>query len=249
MDYGAKVSQKGYNVGTCADRLLAFSSAFQTLKVFNVYSVSGTIPEDDENIITVNHALGYYAPFVVVYNGSSRTGTNTSYFFSDSQGWGIGSLCMQYIDKLEIEIPYYFDEANSEPGDTVYFTVYQFLDDFSTISQSTIGSSTTQEDEAGDYGFKSSKDGKDVKTCGDEDLIVSSSFFTQIVHRKGSTTEASITHDLGYTPNYLSYKKYVSHSYMTWDGQGGITNESLVFGYYGGDYTYYYVILKNKSDG
>ena len=38
---GIAVSQNGYNVKDSADRLKVFSSAFQTLKIFNTYSITG----------------------------------------------------------------------------------------------------------------------------------------------------------------------------------------------------------------
>lgn len=55
----------------------------------------------------------------------------------------------------------------------------------------------------GDYGMKVSKEGFDVKTCEDKDLVMSSSFNllkTKSVLHNGGT----ITHDLGYVPIYLS---------------------------------------------
>jgi len=82
-DFGAAVSQKGYDVKTCADRFLVYSSAFSNLKINNVYSVSTTIPTAGNiNTITITHNLGYFAPVIVIYNGSTTRGITNSFFMS-----------------------------------------------------------------------------------------------------------------------------------------------------------------------
>ncbi len=244
-DYGIAVSQKGYDVKTCADRKLVFSSAFQTLKVFNVYSATTTIPASGSNYITINHNLGYYAPFIVIYNGSTSTGQGTSYFFADSDGWSISVFCEFSTTQLKIEIADYFDSTNSNTGDTVYFTVYIFLDDFSTINEKTINSGTSSGGTSPDYGLRISKEGYDVKTCANIDCVITSSTPTHIVHKKGTTTASSVSHNLGYVPAFLSY--YDNSGVLQWDESSYLTTTNCYFGYYGGGETYYYIILKNKN--
>lgn len=54
MDYGARVSQRGYDVKTAADRFMVYSSAFRTLKVFSVSSLTGTAPSGNSADFTAN---------------------------------------------------------------------------------------------------------------------------------------------------------------------------------------------------
>jgi hypothetical protein len=291
---GIAVSQQGRNVNTTADRYLTFSSAFRSLKIYETYTGSTTIPPatgvggeynygsvtdyieatdssgnaidsnvsigsivyfdgvddppdplekntyyyvveivdsskfklsttkggsvidilasgsmdsqwhsvDQTNYITFTHNLGYLAPFIVVYNGSSTTGTGTSYFMSTKES----SLdVVQSTTQLKIEVDSYFESNYSNQGDTVYFTAYQFLDDFNSYTAPNILSDTSSKATSPDYGFAVSKQGKDVKTCSEEDLVLSSSYFTNEIHMKGNTTSSTVTHNLGYIPTYLGY--------------------------------------------
>jgi len=246
MDYGNAVSQKGYDVKTCADRFLVFSSAFQTLKIFNVYSVSTTIPASGVNTITITHNLGYYAPFIVIYNGSSRTGVGTSYFFSDSEGYVTSQFYEQSTTQLTINVNEYFDYVNSQSGDTVYFTVYVFLDDFTTINQQNINTGTSSGSSSSNYGFRISKAGHDVKTCADKDCVISSSDFTHIVHKKGTTVVSTISHNLGYIPVFLCFFRQSGN--LMWDEAAYADASNIYGGDHGGGETWYYIIFKNRNE-
>ena len=241
-DYGASVSQKGYDVKTCADRFLVYSSAFQTLKIFNTYSVSTTIPASGTNTITITHNLGYLAPFLIVYNGSTTIGTGTSYFFSDSDGYGIEGFCTNFINTLTIDIPDYYDSGNSNTGDTVYFTVYLFLDGFDTVAEQNINTGLTSGASSTDYGFRISKAGYDVKTCADIDCIISSSTPTNIIHKKGIEPTTNVTHNLGYVPAFLDFID---------DGTGGIQLNTTAYAYTTeialGSTNTKYIIFKQKN--
>lgn len=243
-DYGAAVAQKGYDVKTCADRFLVYSSAFQTLKVHSTYAVSTTRPASGVNTITITHNLGYYAPFIVIYNGSTSRGVGTSFFMND----GDYTFTMrQYTDRLEIDVDDFFDLFGSNDGDTVYFTVYLFLDDFSTITDSTRNTGTSSGASSNDYGFRISKPGFDVKTCANIDCILSSSFFNQIVHKKGIDTTGEVAHNLGYIPNILTYIKPSGQSFLTSYGflNGSVDSINLYPAAFGGD-SAYYIIFKDK---
>ena len=78
MDYGMAVSQPGKDVKVTADRFFTLSSSFQSLKVLAVHEVTTTIPVSGTNVITITHNLGYFAPCLVVYNGSTTLGQGTS---------------------------------------------------------------------------------------------------------------------------------------------------------------------------
>lgn len=328
-DYGTAVSQKGYDVKTCADRFLVYSSAFQMLKVFSASSISGTMPKDTNATFTANastdiltsaghgldngdllnftttgtlpgglndseddlyyvvnkstntfkvskthggsainitstgsgthdwwsdisktdiyHNLGYYSPFFVVYNGNSVAGTTTSYFMSESDETSTLNV-RQFTDHLEVRYDSSFDSLSS--GNTVYFTVYIFLNDFTTVSQQNINSNTSSGASSSNYGFRISKSGFDVKTCDDIDCVLSSSFYTQIVHRAGIDTSGNVTvtvsHNLGYLPMVFIWRRYTSDDYMVYSygTQLTTTNVQVVTG---GSTNVYYIIFKNKN--
>lgn len=254
MDYGAKVSQKTYDVKTVADRLSVFSSSFQTLKVHSAQQVTGTIPSSGTNTITLTHNLGYYAPYIVIYNGDSTAGQGTSSFFAvpidESAPPGISVLTTrQYQNYLEIDVP----SSYGSSGDTIYFTVYLFVDDFRTVEESTIKSSTTSTDSTDDYGFKVSKEGYSVWDADDSELVISSSFFNNIVHKKGISDGADVSHDLGYIPNYLAYGKRDAESFIQYIAQvysqdyfDNIDTTTLYFPPFPYDWDdMYYIIFKN----
>jgi hypothetical protein len=248
---GMKVSQKGYDVKTCADRFLTFSSSFPCLKIFNTYSVTTTKPASGTNTITINHNLGYFAPFIIIYNGSTSRGTDESFYFSRGLNYGVPIYSKitnrQYVNKLEIDVEDDFDDSGTNSGDTVYFTVYQFIDDFSTISESTIETGTTKDNESANYGIKSSKTGEDVKEADDIDLNFSSSFFTQIIHKKGIHSGlGTVSHNLGYYPNFLCYIQNSGNNYISYNPfLVKITDEDLDPGTLASD-NGYYIIFKDK---
>ena len=256
LDHGSAVSQKGYDVKTCADRFLVYSSAFQTLKIFSSSYVSTTIPSSGNNTITINHNLGFFAPFLVVYNGSTSTGVGTGYFMTDSTDLPLydnasGTGLRMYENRLEIVIPDDFDEDSSSIGDTVYFTVYIFLDDFATVSEKNVNTGVSSGASSSDYGLRISKSGYDVKTCTDEQCVLSSSFFNALIHKKGIqayTTGYTISHNLGYVPGYLAFVKESGKSYITANQYSQyVSSTQLTF-----DSsevpgaTFYYIIFKDK---
>jgi hypothetical protein len=148
----------------------------------------------------------------------------------------------------------YFDDPATLPGDTVYFTVYVFLDDFSTIAARSINSGTTSGASAEDYGVRISKPGFDVKTCDDKDCVLSSSFFNNIVHMKGIAyvefASMVIEHGLGYVPSALLWIRADGDDYMGFAGFSIDETDMQLFGV--GDvvnYYCYYLIFKNKLNG
>lgn len=237
---GIAVSQPGIDVKTAADELLTFSSAFRSLKIYATYTGNTTIPASGSNFVTFTHNLGYFAPFIVVYNGSTTLGQTYSYFMSDS----VFPLSVQMTTtELKIEVDEFFDQGFSNTGDTVYFTAYVMLDDFSSYTADTILTDTTTSTSDNNYGFAVSKDGLDVKTCDEEELVLSSGYFTNTVHKKGEAT-STFAHGLDYVPSFLSYTQYSGDSYLSIDRFSMIcddTNASINIS--AGD-TVYYVIFK-----
>lgn len=238
------------------DEGMIYFVVYTTANTFKVSETKGGTPVDitdhgsgthtwwnDETKLVIQHNLGYYAPYVVVYNGSSRTGLGSSYFFSDSTGTPMGTQWTNYKDHVEIHVNDGFDDPNSQPGDTIYFTIYVYLDDFSTINENNIITSGSSGGYGNDYGFRVSKDGYDVKTCEDKDLVVSSSTPTHIVHKKGMTTSSDVYHNLGYVPAFLAYAEDNNNIYVV---DSTISTTKLTMGY-GSSSNYYYIIFKNRN--
>jgi len=332
MDYGAKVSQKGYDVKTCADRFLVFSSAFLNLKVLSTYSVTSSTPRNNSGTFTVNagtdvitsvahglnngevvnfdtsgtlpggletyvqevdpfvfervglvyyvinatantfqvsltsggsavditsvgsgthdwysdvnkvvitHNLGYKSPWIFVYNGIESSGGSSSFMADKFEQLEIRI----YDNTTEIYVRSGFDDLGSST--TVYFTCYQFLDNFNAYTADNILSGTSSGASSNDYGIKISKDGFDVKTCASTDLVMSSSFFSSIIHKKGSSG-TSVSHDLGYLPSFLCYTVPTTKSYLRL-GNDSVSISTTALSFTGFIDAAYYVIFKNKS--
>jgi hypothetical protein len=275
-DFGALVTLKGYDAESCPDRFLAFSSSFQNLKTFARYSVSTTIPASGTNTITINHNLGDYAPFLVVYNDTSN---NKAYFMSGKTGYSLHNFIRQYQNKLEIDVDNAYASWFGSVGQTAYFTVYIFLDDFATVSEEILSTAGSAGGAGNDYGIRVSKDGYDADNCTDDQLAFSSSFFTALINKKGISDTAglaTISHNLGYAPSALAYGKKDGESFIKmaegmpfylnpmFGGRTGlfyaVDDTDLTIGYndldvvefsayWRTDYTFYYIIFKQRSDG
>ncbi len=232
-DYGIAISQNGYDVKTCADRFLAYSSAFQGLKVFSKTTL--VIPAESDGIIT--HNLGYLAPFMVFGpDGSLWYGTQTTTTLTITNGYGVQK--------------------------TVY--VFIFADDFSTVAEKVVNTSTGSGSPSSNHGMKVSQEGYDVKTCTDSQLMFSSSHFTALMDKKGTVVSTSdfepvtISHGLGYPADFLvftgsdvSISPFFGNSIMNIceiDSSAlslGII-EDLPLGMYAIGIKFFYIILKCK---
>jgi hypothetical protein len=157
VDYGLIVSQKCYDCKVCADRFIAYSSAFEGLKIFSktAVTISGGAS------YTITHNLGYYAPFIVFKSDGS--------IFQDCRQ-SVNTLILNYDGDL----------------DSGVLKVFIFANDFSSLTGVNINSGNTLGDSEEDYGLRVSKEGYDVMTCTDDQLMFSSSFYTNIIHTKGS---------------------------------------------------------------
>jgi len=145
----------------------------------------------------------------------------------------------------------FFDEFASSPGNTIYFTVYVFLDDFSTISENTINSGATSGASSEDYGIRISKGGYDVKTCDDIDCVLSSSFFNNIVHKKGMGTTSggwslTVSHNLGYEPSAIAFSEVSGESQIQYAGDLRISSSDIYINVYEEGLDVYYIIFKSK---
>lgn len=247
MNYGAAVSQPGKDAKVTADRFFTISSAFQSLKVFSVTEVTTTIPTaGNVNTITVTHNLGYYAPCLIVYNGSTTLGQGTSYLMSDHNF----PLDIEIaVNTIKINVDEDFDLTYSATGDTVYFTVYSFVDTFDAFEAPVLNTDTTDSADGNDYGFRISKPGFDVRTCADVDCIITSKKPAMTVHKKGTDDTGSIAHDLGYIPTYLAFAKLPADDFLYIANDITSVNTTDLEWIRAFDETLYYVIFKSKYNG
>jgi len=195
----------------------------------------------DYNKIVIDHNLGYLSPWIFCYNGTSSSG-GTSYFMSDDYG---KMNIRIYPDSTEIHIPVGFGSLGaSEP---VYFTCYQFVDTFDNYTADVIGTSGLSGNTAEDFGMKISEDGFDVKDCDDVNLVMSTSFVSNIIHMKGNNSGTFVTHNLGYIPSFLAYRKPFGKTFINLATDSiGVDSSVLEWSLYP-DESSYYVIFKNDT--
>ena len=244
MDYGMAASQPGKDVKVTADRFFTLSSSFQSLKVLAVHKVTTTIPASGTNTITITHNLGYFAPCLVVYNGSTTDGQGTSYLMSSS----FSDLDIR-IGLNTIEIDVYDGDGTGLVGDTVYFTVYSFIDTFDTFVAPVLSTDTADQADGNDYGFRVSKPGFDVRTCADVDCIITSKRPSMTVHMKGIADAGdTLPHNLGYIPTLFSFIKYNGDDFLSLNNYSYAADETNIYfqELNVGD-TYYYVIFKSRT--
>jgi hypothetical protein len=255
-DYGAAVSQRGYDVKTCADRFLLYSSAFQTLKIHSIVKVTGTLP------ITITHNIGHYVPFeVIAHNAPQYAYQDWKRIpFSDGQFYN-SCTAKGYTDRIVLEDGEYDEEVSNS------YTVIIYLDNFETVAEKVVNTGTTLGSYSTDYGFRVSKAGYDVKTCTDIQCIFSSKQgFSEIVHKKGINTERSgqcqVSHNQGTPLKFLAFQKKTTESFLvpcirrgrttlTFDG-AYIDSNYLYMGVdtgaggFSNSYDFYYIMFKNR---
>jgi len=255
-DYGAAVSQKGYDAKTCADRFLIYSSAFQTLKIHSITKVTGTLP------LTITHNLGYYCPFEVIAHNAPFFGYQSWKRIPFSDGSFYNSVTAKgYTDRIEIVNGEFDPEASNS------YTVIIYLDDFATVAEKTINTGTTLGGTSADYGMRVSKPGYDVKTCTDEQCAMTSKQgFSEIIQKKGINTartgQVTVSHNQGVPLKFLTFRKKTTNSYieplirwgrttLTLDGPF-MDSSKLTMGVDKGDGTFetnwdfYYIMYKNR---
>jgi len=203
--YGAKVSRKGYDVNSCSDNELLFSSEWPLLKLHSTgtYSVS-----DIGSVTLTTHGLGYYPMYTIYYTKDSGTTTQ----LDPNSGFYI--TCDD--DKLYIDTT----TAVGFGIDSIRWTVY-YLDLFTEIDYGSINTTGTAQGSSSDYGIIVSKSGKDYDSTDPRDLALDSRKRSLIVHQVANVAFVSgtvypnipsVTHNLGYPPFYLSYEKLSSDS-------------------------------------
>lgn len=115
MDYGAKVSQKGFNVLTCSDKELVFSSKFNTFRTAFNGSSSQLLDGSSPKVWEFTHGLGYVPAFMVLSEIHTDFGGASGDFYTvpflSAIGGDVGIIPYTDANKLYI----YFG-ANHSPG-------------------------------------------------------------------------------------------------------------------------------------
>lgn len=194
----------------------------------------------DNTKIVINHNLGYFSPWIFVWNGSSVSGLGESIFMS----YGLATLHIRiYENSTEI----YMTSDFASSGETYYFTCYQFLEDFDSYTAPIVSTDTSTVTQSETHGFKIAKPNNNVFTASDEDLIASSSFFTNIVHKKGVDTTGSVSHSLGYVPSFLAFLKKSGKTYLGQSSDIMSITTTTLDSVLGAGESLYYVIFKQRS--
>ena len=242
-----KVSRQGYDVKSCADNELLFSSSFKMPVVVHSGTWSGVGSQQD----IYTHNLGFY-PVVLAYFNTHGSGiisisekdfriTKTKIYDSANDNYS----CSYFITNLDLDVDYVAPIINS--------------------------STTTQGSYNSDWGFKVSKDGINVKTATLQDLVSFSGASSggypvrhQIIHKiagyANQTTNTTITiaHGLSYKPMFYLYRQGdtgVNKYYYPYIYDSGQNNAKLmswadntninIFQDYGGNESWRIVIFKD----
>lgn len=193
----AKISRKGYDVNTCSDRELLFSSEWPLLKIHSQGTVDLTA--DGQTIVT--HNLGYNPMILLWTNYDWFTGTVTSTV----------TPMLQYntIDTTKVV----FQSSGSVPWPVTIKVRYMvFRQDIDTDFEApNFITSDTVAGASGNPVFKIAVEGKDVSSTDYRDFVVHSNTRSPLIHQikktvtDGVNSQFSFNHTLGYKPTYLVY--------------------------------------------
>ncbi len=193
-DIGVKTSLKGYDVNTCADYELLFSSSWPVLKIEAQGTYTINDASIDQDIYT--HNLGY----VPMFFGYEVSG-NTSYLNIKNTYFSATSTKLRWLGGTE-----------GHPAGSITMCYYIYRYSMSTnFTANSIKTSSTSKNVINDCGVKISKDGKNITSTESRDFVLHSSYRTLQIHKTVAFTESStgwgrtISHYLGYEPLFLFY--------------------------------------------
>ena len=182
-DFGAKLSQAGFDVNTAGNQDLLFSSSFPTLKEEKTGTYIGV--NNNSDVLIYEHNLGYVPFFLVQVNKGSG-----SEMISDNT-W--------FVDENKI---YTRDATNYKYRWTIYrLPLYQEF-----FSEPTQQESITQGGFDPDFGMKFAKEGKDLDSTDLRNFTIHSRARTPLVHSVSvkewhtGDTQHTVQHGLTYVP-------------------------------------------------
>lgn len=204
MDFGAKVSQPGFDVETAADFQLLLNSSWPILKID--YSASFSIDVSQDRVL-YTHNLGYVPMFIV--------------FRADSGAYGItgqsSSLEANTVGADETEIKFFGNGGSTSFSDyRLYVYRLPISTDFLAPSLDLEPSQQSQPSE--NYGMKISKVGKSIDSTDLRDYVIHSSAISPTIHQVGfgvtnepaeffgvGAFQFAVQHNLGYIPLVFFY--------------------------------------------
>lgn len=215
---GIKVSRVGFDVNTCADNELLFSSDFPLLKMSSTGTY--TVSADVGAVTLETHGLGYYPAYTIYYTTDGLTNQ-----LDPSSGFYI--TCDN--DKLYLDTTVAFGNGIQE----IQWTIYR-QDLFSIVDYGSLNTTPTSQGVTDDYGIIVSKSGAGILTGDPRQLAIDSRKRSLIIHQVDNVEFISgtvypdipsVTHNLGYPPLYFSYEKYESDGLVRqWSDVGGPFN-------------------------
>jgi hypothetical protein len=245
-NWGMKVSQEGYDVKTCADYQLLFSSAWPLFKI--AAQGSFTIGDTTLDTTIATHNLGYVPFFIILKNSSNRISLDNNNYFVAMNGTDL---------KWQGATRSAFSGNYSEATYSGYYYIFRY--NIQTAFTAPILSSTSASPGAsGNYGIKVTKAGASIVSTDYRDYVIHSATRSPMIHKTGFGTftligsSVVVTHSLTYEPLYFIFFNSDDHSDNRWQlallsgGDFGIemTDTTLTFtALPTGDYAY--VILKD----
>lgn len=200
-DFGIKAAQKGYNVRSCADWELLFSSKWKFWQIVQ----SGTVEISDKTAdqVIYEHNLGYYPAF---------------YVFDITDGSSKSTELAQYVGSGENDFKWLGSTLSSPAGSCTlkYFIFTHSLLDEITATLN-FDTETSREIDS-NFGFKATYAGYDITDTDMRHFTFHTSCKGLQVYRSKVYTAAVLVsqymHYLGYEPFMLTYFKPSSISYF-----------------------------------
>lgn len=216
-DFGIKLSLPGSEVETAADTQLLFNSSWPSLKIFKNIEVTQTIPAlPTTNTLLYNHGLNF-VPAVIPYGGAGG---------STSSG-GVAEISRQNVG-ADTNNLYLLKGGNSQPINLDIRLSILYLDITVPFTAPVIDTGPSAAARPSpDFGFKISKDGKDVSSTDLRDFILHTSARSPMVHAVvPGTIDTSgtftYTHDLPYNPIFFAFIQQTG-LYVLLNGFSGLT--------------------------
>jgi len=205
--FGAKVSRQGFDVRTCADQELLYSSEFPLLKLHE--SGTYTIVNGAGVTTMVTHNLGYFPVFTIFNDSKADIGVNTNTSSFKSYGkdvyWATTSALV--IDN---------DIAYAYGARTIRYNIYR-QDMFTAVDYGSILTTASTKGATDNFGIKVAKEGKSINSSDYRDFAIHSSLRSLLInkvivhdHTFDSTPSSPLfteAHGLTYPPLFLSFEK------------------------------------------
>lgn len=201
-DFGVKLSLPGNDIETADDTQLLFNSEWPNIKIFKNIHVQGTFSTTPQNIIIYNHGLGF-VPAVIPYN-LGLTGQRTD----------VAEIIATNINTDNQNIYFAFQGSGSTLTLDIRLSIlYLDIEQAFTAPVVQTGPSAAAKPDP-NFGFKISKNNKDIGSTDMRDFILHSSARSPMVHavvpgvipgQPPGSGNFSYTHDLPYNPMFFAY--------------------------------------------